>query len=452
RSEEPGVDSTSTLVATITDKNTTSYEDTGLEEGKTYYYRIYVYDASGLCAGSNEVSGSTKANEPPEPVVLSTPFNPTTSSLQLSWTQSHEEDFAYYKIFRSKESTVSDTSTLITTITSKTNTSYTDTGLEENTVYYYVVYVYDTEGLRTASNIVQGRTKDEPPAPVTLYSPSSISSTGMTITWSESDATDFFAYKLYRSESPGVNTSDELVATISSKEITFYDDEGLQENTSYYYRIYVFDKGGNFSRSNEVSATTENEEPSAVWLKPVAVLSDTSLRVTWTESREHDFSSYKIYRSTSLPVDLSSTLVRTVEDPEDTVYIDTGLQENTKYYYRVYVLDTGGLSKGSNVQSATTMNGRPSPVTLSVVKEDSNSVTLSWSRSTEEDFAYYKLFRSEGPGVTTSSTLVATIQSDAAVSFEDRSVKSGKTYYYRVFVFDEGGLYSGSNEVTATPE
>ncbi|RKY63635.1 MAG: hypothetical protein DRP99_03695, partial [Candidatus Latescibacterota bacterium] len=444
--------STSTLVATITDITTTSYEDNNLKEGKTYYYRIYVYDASGLCSGSNEVSGSTKANEPPEPVVLSTPFNPTTSSLQLSWTQSHEEDFAYYKIFRSKESTVSDTSTLITTITSKTNTSYTDTGLEENTVYYYVVYVYDTEGLRTASNIVQGRTKDEPPAPVTLYSPSSISSTGMTITWSESDATDFFAYKLYRSESPGVNTSDELVATISSKEITFYDDEGLQENTSYYYRIYVFDKGGNFSRSNEVSATTENEEPSAVWLKPVAVLSDTSLRLTWTESREHDFSSYKIYRSTSLPVDLSSTLVRTVEDQEDTVYIDTGLQENTKYYYRVYVLDTGGLSKGSNVQSATTMNGRPSPVTLSVVKEDSNSVTLSWSRSTEGDFAYYKLFRSEGPGVTTSSTLVATIQSDAAVSFEDKSVKSGKTYYYRVFVFDEGGLYSGSNEVMATPE
>jgi hypothetical protein len=45
------------------------------------------------------------------------------------------------------------------------------------------------------------------------------------------------------------------VATISDQFQTFFDDSGLDTvNNTYYYRVYVFDKGGNSARSNEVSS------------------------------------------------------------------------------------------------------------------------------------------------------------------------------------------------------
>jgi hypothetical protein len=51
------VTTTSLLVATITDRERTFYDDTGLDTaGTNYYYRVYVFDASGKNARSNEVT------------------------------------------------------------------------------------------------------------------------------------------------------------------------------------------------------------------------------------------------------------------------------------------------------------------------------------------------------------------------------------------------------------
>jgi hypothetical protein len=60
RSGFPGVDTLSTLVTTITDigQDTVYYsdQDPSLDGGSTYYYRVYVRDALGASAASNEVS------------------------------------------------------------------------------------------------------------------------------------------------------------------------------------------------------------------------------------------------------------------------------------------------------------------------------------------------------------------------------------------------------------
>jgi len=50
-----GIPNDSLLVNIITDRTTTVHEETGLKQ--VYYYRVFVYDRSGLYAGSNIVSG-----------------------------------------------------------------------------------------------------------------------------------------------------------------------------------------------------------------------------------------------------------------------------------------------------------------------------------------------------------------------------------------------------------
>ena len=74
---------------------------------------------------------------------------------------------------------------------------------------------------------------------------------------------DFAAYKLYRALNPGVESAPDriLVTTIMDQQTTFYDDQGLEENTTYYYQLLTFDTGGLSASSNEVSGIVNaNEE------------------------------------------------------------------------------------------------------------------------------------------------------------------------------------------------
>lgn len=113
------------------------------------------------CGGGGGGGTPTPANDPPAAVTLSNLSEASMSSLYLSWTQSEEADFASYKLYRSTSSGVSQSSTLVTTIRSKTTTIATASGLSASTKYYFKVYVCvpsDSGGECTGSNEVNGTT------------------------------------------------------------------------------------------------------------------------------------------------------------------------------------------------------------------------------------------------------------------------------------------------------
>ena len=83
---------------------------------------------------------------------LSDPSNVQSGQVGLSWTESGDDDFASYKVYRSTQAVVSALDTLVTTITQQTTVSYTDTGVQADTTYYYRVFVLDAGGQSTPSN------------------------------------------------------------------------------------------------------------------------------------------------------------------------------------------------------------------------------------------------------------------------------------------------------------
>lgn len=90
--------------------------------------------------------------EPPDAVSLTNTEEVTSSSVKLNWSQNTDSNFSHYKIYRSSSYTVSENSSLVSTIYSQYETSYTVTGLTENSTYYFKVYVYNDDGLSAGSN------------------------------------------------------------------------------------------------------------------------------------------------------------------------------------------------------------------------------------------------------------------------------------------------------------
>jgi len=215
------------------------------------------------------------------------------------------------------------------------------------------------------------------------------------------------------------------------------------------------DRAGNVAdRFESTSRININSSPFAVTLhKPQAQGSSTTLRISWTRNTDADFAKYQIHRGDFGPITLNSTLITTIENQESISFTDTDLTPDQTYVYRVFVFDQFGLSTGSNEESASTLpDDPPSAVTLAQPSQiDSVTFRLTWSQSPDRDFESYRLFRSETSPVDTTVAPVGIINGDAtATTFDDISLTTNITYFYRVFVYDKFGLRAGSNEVSGT--
>ncbi len=124
---------------------TTSYSNTGLSSGMTYYYVVQAVNASSTSANSNEASATTQAVAPAAPTGL-TATATSSSQINLSWTAS--TGATSYSVLRATT-----TGGPYTGIASGVaSTTYSDTGLAANTTYYYVVQAVNSGGASGNSN------------------------------------------------------------------------------------------------------------------------------------------------------------------------------------------------------------------------------------------------------------------------------------------------------------
>jgi bacillopeptidase F (M6 metalloprotease family) len=123
-----------------------------------------------------------------------------------------------------------------------------------------------------------------------------------------------------------------------------------------------------------------------------------------------------------------------------------------------FVMNDNLASDGTNVRYGgwtiddLAIENGPADVPLTVSASSMHSVTLAWPKNGDTDFSRYEIYRSASPGVTRSSTLVATITGQATQTHTDPvSLVQPGVYYYRLWVYDtDGNVSMGSNEVLAT--
>ena len=312
-------------------------------------------DAAGNTAPVLEATRTLTVRKPPTAILLTeatAALPPDAAAVTLRWEQTLDSDFASYRLLRSEDADVDAGDQLVFSTSSRGATETTDTDVAEGRSYSYRVFVRGSTGLETGSNTLRITLPNlRPPAAVSLKSPDGIGVTRLGLAWTRSADEDFAAYALYRGIEGGVDDADELVAQITDRDRTFVDDTGLEENTEYFYRLYVLDTAGLRARSNEVSARTANLEPPAVTLSAATAVTSTAATLSWGVSDAHDFMAYRLYRADNAAVSTASTLVAEVRQRDGTSFRDELLEPATRYYYRVYVVDEGSDSKstGSNV-------------------------------------------------------------------------------------------------------
>ncbi len=114
---------------TVASPTGTSYTDSSVTNGTTYYYVVTAVNTSGESGNSNQASGTPN-------VALAAPTNltatPGNQQIGMSWTAS--AGATSYNVKRGTKN-----GGPYSTVASPTTSSYTDTGLTNGTAYYYVV-------------------------------------------------------------------------------------------------------------------------------------------------------------------------------------------------------------------------------------------------------------------------------------------------------------------------
>ncbi|GAB1443990.1 hypothetical protein MASR2M39_28350 [Ignavibacteriales bacterium] len=118
--------------------------------------------------------------------------------------------------------------------------------------------------------------------------------------------------------------------------------------------------------------------------------------------------------------------------------------------YEALINITANGQNQSVVVSMTVQAGiLPAPQLQVLSFTSSSSIGLGWTKSTGSTFSNYKVFRSLSEGVSESSTLVATIDNSETNNYTDKNLASGTKYFYKVYAYNNEGIGSGSNEVSA---
>ena len=184
------------------------------------------------------------------------------------------------------------------------------------------------------------------PAKVLGLTASTISSTRIDLSWNSNTEPDVAHYNVYRGTTAGfsVNTSTDtpLSQPVAS---TYSDNSGLNESTTYYYKVTAVDNNGNIGiLSDEASANTgDSTAPAKVAGLSATTVSSTRIDLGWTSSTEPDLNHYNIYRGTTVGFTVNTATDTPLAQPSGNSYSDTtGLTDSTTYYYKVAAVDTAG--------------------------------------------------------------------------------------------------------------
>ena len=229
----------------------TSFQDTPLTNGTTYYYKVAAIndvDGSTLCRGIRHPRSADASRCSHSPSATGAP-----GGIDLAWTAPASNGGSAITGYRIYRGTVSGTYTPLTTLANLT--SYTDTTATAGTQYFYAVAALNAIGEGAKSNERSGTASAAPAVP---GAPQQLRAEpakgkGIALDWLApltSGGSSITSYRIYRATSSG-GQGDTALATVTGG--TTYRDLATTRGSTYYYTVKAVNIQGEGAPSNEAS-------------------------------------------------------------------------------------------------------------------------------------------------------------------------------------------------------
>jgi titin len=416
--------------------NITSYNDTSVSNGVTYFYNVSAKNLAGEGPLSPEVN-STPLGLPSAPQNLQVMVG--DNYINISWDppmSTGGTPVINYSIYKG---IISGSETFLVEVGDVL--FYEDFDVTNGDTYYYKVSAENIVGEGPLSIEVNGTPLAVPDAPLGLsvFAGDSF----VDLSWNApalDGGSPITNYKIYRGTSVG-----SLLFLVEIGNIQNYNDTSVSNGIKYYYKVSAVNAIGEGPLSLESSDTPTG--PPTAPQNPQADSGDTYVYISW-EAPVSDggltVTNYKIYRGT-----VSGGETYLADAGDSLYYNDTNVPYGSTYYYKISA--ENGLGEGplSNEVHGTPVSAPGVPTGMSTISGDSY-VNLSWDAPDSEGsspITNYIIYRG-----TTQGGETFFIEIDDILYFNDTTVTNGLTYYYKVMAKNSVGEGPLSDDVSGDPE
>ena len=401
RSTSSGGEGTTAYVSSIT---ATSYSDTGVTNGTTYYYKVAAVNGAGTSAQSAEASatpaGGGGGGSPNTPIVQINCGGGAVSPFVADTGFDVGTQFSSSATIATAGVTNAAPAAVYQSVRWNASFNYTIGGLTAGTSYvvrlHFVELSFTTAGQRkfnvalngtsvlsafdvyaqagqnhalekefnaTANSSGQivvaftGGGADNPDVagievwtqPLVPAAPTGLGSTASTslvsLSWTGSSGAT--SYNVYRGTTAGGESGTAIATGVTG---TTYADANVTNGTTYYYKVAAVNSAGTSPLSNETSALPHVVVP-PVPGSPTATAGFGNISLTWGASS--GAATYNIYRSTSAGGEGTTPYVSGLTV---TTYTDSGVTAGTTYYYKFAAVNSAGTSAQSTEVSAAPLS------------------------------------------------------------------------------------------------
>lgn len=221
-----------------------------------------------------------------------------------------------------------------------------------------------------------------------------------------------------------------------SSDLSSYNDDTIEEDHTYFYRIRVSTVHG-FSSYSEIDDVYYPLQPPDTPTNFSSTFNSNQIELTWTDVADTELN-YMIERSVNN--ELNYTHLITL-DADIESYTDTTILEDNIYYYRLRSYNSAGYSDYVYANASYSIS---SPTSLTGNNNSTNSrIDLAWT----DNSTHETQFNIERRNTNEPSFTVINSVSNNVTLYSDEDVVLGETYFYRIQAIGANTVSDYSNIV-----
>ena len=241
---------------------------------------------------------------------------------------------------------------------------------------------------------------------------------------------------------------------------TSYADSDIQAKTRYVYRIKARNAAGLSPQSSYFNADTpaappppepESQDPPAQPTGLTSAVTHNKVTLSWDDPGDDAITGYRILRLNRAEDNLGEFHIHVSNTGSAaTSYLDSDVEPETRYVYRIRALNSQGESPRSGYTNADTP-AAPVPAAPAnlLTAATHNQVLLNWDDPDDDSITGYRILRGLDPG---SLAVIEDNTGSPAATYTDEDVEPDTAYVYAVRALNASRAGEPSESVGATTQ